>query len=47
MISSAGSFLAAFLEPSAAQRIFGGVESVLAGQIRPPQRADLVEGGIA
>ncbi len=45
MISSAGSFLAAFLEPDVARRIFGGVESVLAGQIRPPRRADLVEGG--
>jgi indole-3-acetate monooxygenase len=45
MISSAGSFLAAFLEPAAARRLFGGVESVLAGQIRPPQRADLVSGG--
>ncbi|MGO9641085.1 MAG: acyl-CoA dehydrogenase family protein [Candidatus Acidiferrales bacterium] len=45
MISSAGSFLAAFLEPAAARRLFGGVESVLAGQIRPPQRADLVAGG--
>jgi indole-3-acetate monooxygenase len=45
MISSAGSFLAAFLEPAAARRLFDGVESVLAGQIRPPQRADLVAGG--
>lgn len=45
MISSAGSFLAAFLEPHVAQRLFGGVDSVVAGQIRPPQRADLVEGG--
>jgi alkylation response protein AidB-like acyl-CoA dehydrogenase len=45
MISSAGSFLAAFLEPDTAHHFFGGVTSVLAGQIRPPQRADLVEGG--
>ena len=45
MISSAGSFLAAFLKAEPAQRLFGGVESVLAGQLRPPQRADLVEGG--
>ncbi len=45
MISSAGSFIAAFLEPGAARELFGGVESVLAGQIRPPQRADLVTGG--
>jgi alkylation response protein AidB-like acyl-CoA dehydrogenase len=45
MISSAGSFIPAFLEPPAAQRLFGSVESVLAGQVRPPQRADIVEGG--
>jgi indole-3-acetate monooxygenase len=45
MISSAGSFIGAFVEPAAAQRIFGGFESVVAGQVRPPQRADLVEGG--
>src|SRR5260370_18207395 len=45
MISSAGSFLAAFLEPRVAQRLFGGVDSVVAGQIRPPQHADLVAGG--
>jgi len=45
MISTAGSFLPAFLEPPAAQRLFGPVESVVAGQVRPAQRADLVEGG--
>ena len=45
MISTAASFLGAFVEPAAAQRIFGGFDSVLAGQVRPPQRADLVEGG--
>lgn len=45
MISTAGSFLPAFLEPAAAQRLFGGIESVVAGQVRPPNRADLVEGG--
>ncbi len=45
MISTAGSFLPAFLEPPAAERLFGAVESVVAGQVRPPQRADLVEGG--
>jgi alkylation response protein AidB-like acyl-CoA dehydrogenase len=45
MISTAGSFIPAFLEPPAAQRLFGSVESVLAGQVRPPQRADMVEGG--
>src|SRR5471030_909812 len=31
MISSAGSFLAAFLKPEAAQRLFGSIESVVAG----------------
>jgi alkylation response protein AidB-like acyl-CoA dehydrogenase len=45
MISSAGSFLAAFLKPEPAQRLFGDVESVVAGQLRPAQRADVVEGG--
>jgi len=45
MISTAGSFLAAFLDPPVAQRFFGNVDSVLAGNLRPPQRADLVDGG--
>lgn len=45
MISTAGSHLAAFLDPAVAQRFFGRNESVLAGNLRPPQRADLVEGG--
>lgn len=45
MISSAGSFLGAFLDPPVAQRFFGAAESVLAGNLRPPQRADLVDGG--
>ena len=45
MIGSAASFLAAFLTPSAAQRLFGDTYSVAAGQIRPPQRANMVEGG--
>ena len=45
MISSAGSFLAAFLKPEPAQRLFGSVTSVLAGQLRPPQRADVTDGG--
>jgi alkylation response protein AidB-like acyl-CoA dehydrogenase len=45
MISTAGSFISAFAEPAAAQRIFGCWDSVFAGQVRPPQRADLVEGG--
>jgi alkylation response protein AidB-like acyl-CoA dehydrogenase len=45
MISTAGSFLAAFLDPPVAQRFFGEVDSVLAGNLRPPQRADLVDGG--
>src|SRR5579863_4788214 len=45
MISSAGSFLAAFLKPDAAQRLFGAVDSVVAGQLRPPQRAEVTDGG--
>jgi alkylation response protein AidB-like acyl-CoA dehydrogenase len=45
MISSAGSFLAAFLEPSVAERLFASPESVVAGNLRPPQRADAVDGG--
>jgi indole-3-acetate monooxygenase len=45
MISSAGSFLAGFLEPSVAERLFASPEGVLAGNLRPPQRADVVDGG--
>ena len=45
MISTAGSFLSAFVEPAVAQRVFGAWNSVFAGQVRPPQRADVVEGG--
>jgi indole-3-acetate monooxygenase len=45
MIGSAGSFLAAFFDPPVAQRFFGSVDSVQAGNLRPPQRADLVDGG--
>src|SRR6516164_7576319 len=45
MISSAGGFLAAFLAPPVAKRLFASVESVLAGNLRPPQRADAVDGG--
>jgi alkylation response protein AidB-like acyl-CoA dehydrogenase len=45
MISTAGGFLAAYLDPPVAQRLFGSVDSVVAGNLRPPQRADLVDGG--
>jgi indole-3-acetate monooxygenase len=45
MIGVAGGPMAAFLEPSVAQRLFGQVDSVFAGQIRPPQHAEVVEGG--
>lgn len=45
MISSAGSFIAAFLEPDVARRFFGDTYSVMAGQLRPPNRADIVDGG--
>src|SRR5207249_9999185 len=39
MIGTAGGFLAAFLAPPVAQRLFGDTYSVTAGQLRPPQRA--------
>ena len=45
MIASAGSFLAAFLAPGVARRLFGGADSVLAGQLRPPHKAEVAEGG--
>src|SRR5271163_4778643 len=45
MIGAAGGPMAAFLDPPVAQRLFGQVDSVFAGMIRPPQRADVVEGG--
>ena len=45
MIGSAASFLAAFLAPRVAQRLFGDTYSVAAGQLRPPQRVDVVESG--
>ncbi len=45
MISSAGSFLAAFLAPRIAEKLFAAVDSVVAGNLRPPQRADLADGG--
>jgi len=45
MISSAGSFLAAFLAPPVAERLFAPIDSVVAGNLRPPQRADTTDGG--
>jgi alkylation response protein AidB-like acyl-CoA dehydrogenase len=45
MISTAGSFISGFLKPEPANRFFGSVESVVAGQLRPPQRADLADDG--
>ena len=45
MIGAAGGTMAAFLEPDVARRLFGQVESVFAGQLRPPQHAEVVEGG--
>jgi alkylation response protein AidB-like acyl-CoA dehydrogenase len=45
MISSAACFISAFVEPATARRMFGSVDSVAAGMIRPPQRADLAAGG--
>jgi indole-3-acetate monooxygenase len=45
MIGAAGGPMAAFLDPPVAQRLFGAVDSVFAGQLRPPQHAEVVEGG--
>ncbi len=45
MIGAAGGPMAAFLDPEVARRLFGQVNSVFAGQIRPPQHAEVVEGG--
>jgi alkylation response protein AidB-like acyl-CoA dehydrogenase len=45
MIGAAGGPVAAFLEPAVALRFYGSVDSVFAGQIRPPQHAEIVEGG--
>ena len=45
MIGAAGGPMAAFMDPTVAQRLFGQVDSVAAGQIRPPQHAEVVAGG--
>jgi alkylation response protein AidB-like acyl-CoA dehydrogenase len=45
MIGTAGGFLAAFLAPPVARRLFGDTYSVTAGQLRPPHPAELVDGG--
>ncbi|MGE0824343.1 MAG: acyl-CoA dehydrogenase family protein [Candidatus Binatia bacterium] len=45
MVSSAGSFAAAFLSPEVAQRVCGPTGFSLAGQVVPVGRADLVDGG--
>jgi alkylation response protein AidB-like acyl-CoA dehydrogenase len=45
MISTAGSFGAAFLEPAIAHRLCGDQDFSLAGQVVPAGRADLVDGG--
>jgi alkylation response protein AidB-like acyl-CoA dehydrogenase len=45
MIGSAGSFLSAFLAPDTARRLFGNFDSVIAGQLRPPHHAEVVDGG--
>src|SRR5207247_4698998 len=45
VISSAGSFLADFPQPAIAERLFGAKESVVAENLRPPQRADAIDGG--
>jgi alkylation response protein AidB-like acyl-CoA dehydrogenase len=46
MIGSSGGYLAAFLEPSAAQRIFRDKNNICAGQVSyTNQRAEVVPGG--
>jgi alkylation response protein AidB-like acyl-CoA dehydrogenase len=45
MIGAAGGPMAAFLDPPVARRLFGQVDSVAAGMVRPPQHAEVVEGG--
>jgi alkylation response protein AidB-like acyl-CoA dehydrogenase len=45
MIGVAGGYASAFLAPPAAQRLFGDIDAVLAGQVVPVGRAELVEGG--
>lgn len=45
MIAIAASYASAFLEPAVAQRLFGHSDAVLAGQIVPIGRAELVNGG--
>jgi alkylation response protein AidB-like acyl-CoA dehydrogenase len=45
MIGTAGGFLAAFLAPPVARRLFGDPYNVTAGQLRPPHPAELVDGG--
>ncbi len=45
MIGAAGGPMAAFMDPPVARRLFGQVDSVGAGMIRPPQHAEVVEGG--
>lgn len=45
MIGAAGGPMAAFLAPDVARRLYGQVDCVAAGQIRPPQHAEVVDGG--
>jgi indole-3-acetate monooxygenase len=45
MVSSAGSFGAAFLSPATARRLCGHTNFSLAGQVVPVGRAELVDGG--
>ncbi|MFN0025820.1 MAG: acyl-CoA dehydrogenase family protein [Acidimicrobiales bacterium] len=45
MIASAGSYVAGFLSPDAAQRWFGPADACLAGQLAPVGRAQRVPGG--
>ncbi|TMA56862.1 MAG: hydrolase, partial [Deltaproteobacteria bacterium] len=45
MIGIAGGYASAFLDPAVARRLFGNIEAVLAGQVVPVGRAELIDGG--
>ncbi len=45
MIGIAGGYASACLDPPVAQRLFGNSDAVLAGQVMPVGRAELVDGG--
>lgn len=45
IIGAAGGYASAFLDPPVARRFFAHGDAVLAGQVVPGGRAELVEGG--